>query len=69
MTYKYSTISIRLNLKLIIYRLMVAPSGCGYNNNSCIVAEVVSQPVMKTYTVFFEFPGGFAISGMEEHLL
>ena len=48
---------------------MVAPSGGGYNNSVCAIVEVVTEPVMKQYTVFFEFAGGFTISGMEEHVL
>ena len=61
--------ALALNLKLIIYRLMVAPSGGGYNKSVCAIAELVTEPVMKKYTVFFKFPGGFTISAMEEHLL
>ena len=48
---------------------MVAPPGGGYNNDIWAIAEVVTKPVMKQYTVFFEFAGDFAISWMEEHLL
>ena len=58
-----------LTLKLSIHRLMVAPSGGGYNNSVCAIVEVVTEPVMKQYTVFFEFAGGFTVSGMEEHVL
>ena len=56
-------------LNLISNRLMVAPPGGGYNNDIWAIAEVVTKPVMKQYTVFFEFAGGFTISCMEEHLL